>query len=147
MLEQMKEEVLKANLLLPKYGLITFTWGNVSAIDREKGIVAIKPSGVEYDVMKAEDIVLVDLDGRVVEGNLKPSSDLATHLEFYRNWPNVNGVVHTHSPWATSFAQAKEASIRMRCRECSFTLTDRLPGAPVPRTPCIMLWSWKNARK
>ena len=106
MLEQMKEEVLKANLLLPKYGLITFTWGNVSAIDREKGIVAIKPSGVEYDVMKAEDIVLVDLDGHVVEGNLKPSSDLATHLEFYRNWPNVNGVVHTHSPWATSFAQA-----------------------------------------
>lgn len=86
--------------------MITFTWGNVSAIDREKGIVAIKPSGVEYDVMKAEDIVLVDLDGHVVEGNLKPSSDLATHLEFYRNWPNVNGVVHTHSPWATSFAQA-----------------------------------------
>lgn len=68
--------------------------------------MAIKPSGVEYDVMKAEDIVLVDLDGHVVEGNLKPSSDLATHLEFYRNWPNVNGVVHTHSPWATSFAQA-----------------------------------------
>ena len=106
MLEQLKEEVLKANLMLPKHGLVTFTWGNVSAIDREKGIVAIKPSGVEYDVMKAEDIVLVDLDGNVVEGNLKPSSDLMTHLEFYRNWPNVNGVVHTHSRWATSFAQA-----------------------------------------
>ncbi|WP_275056100.1 class II aldolase/adducin family protein, partial [Faecalicoccus pleomorphus] len=81
MLEKMKQEVLEANLLLPQYGLITFTWGNVSAIDREKGIVAIKPSGVDYDTMKAEDIVLVDLEGNIVEGNLKPSSDLATHLE------------------------------------------------------------------
>lgn len=106
MLEPLKKEVLRANLLLPKHGLVTFTWGNVSAIDRERGIVAIKPSGVEYDVMKAEDIVLVDLDGNVIEGKLKPSSDLMTHLEFYRNWPNVNGVVHTHSRWATSFAQA-----------------------------------------
>lgn len=106
MLEQLKKEVLKANLMLPKYGLVTFTWGNVSAIDREKGIIAIKPSGVEYDDMKEEDIVLVDLDGNVVEGDLKPSSDLMTHLEFYRNWPNIGGVVHTHSRWATSFAQA-----------------------------------------
>lgn len=106
MLEQLKKEVLKANLLLPKHGLVTFTWGNVSAIDREKGIIAIKPSGVEYDDMKEEDIVLVDLEGNVVEGNLKPSSDLMTHLEFYRNWPNIGGVVHTHSRWATSFAQA-----------------------------------------
>ncbi len=106
MLEQLKKEVLKANLLLPKYGFVTFTWGNVSAIDREHGIVAIKPSGVEYDDMKEEDIVLVDLEGNVVEGSLKPSSDLMTHLEFYRNWPNINGVVHTHSRWATSFAQA-----------------------------------------
>lgn len=106
MLEQLKKEVLKANLLLPKYGLVTFTWGNVSAIDREHGIVAIKPSGVEYDDMKEEDIVLVDLEGHVVEGSLKPSSDLMTHLEFYRNWSNINGVVHTHSRWATSFAQA-----------------------------------------
>lgn len=106
MLEKMKQEVLEANLLLPKYGLITFTWGNVSAIDRERGIVAIKPSGVDYDTMKAEDIVLVDLEGRIVEGSLKPSSDLATHLEFYRNWKNIGGVVHTHSRWATGFAQA-----------------------------------------
>ena len=106
MLEKMKQEVLEANLLLPQYGLITFTWGNVSAIDREKGIVAIKPSGVDYDTMKAEDIVLVDLEGHIVEGDLKPSSDLATHLEFYRNWGNIGGVVHTHSRWATSFAQA-----------------------------------------
>ena len=102
----MKQEVLEANLLLPKYGLITFTWGNVSAIDREKGIVAIKPSGVDYDKMTAKDIVLVDLEGNVVEGDLRPSSDLPTHLEFYRNWPNIGGVVHTHSRWATSFAQA-----------------------------------------
>lgn len=106
MLEQLKKEVLKANLLLPKYGLVTFTWGNVSAIDREAGIIAIKPSGVEYEDMKEEDIVLVDLDGKVVEGKLKPSSDLMTHLEFYRSWPEIGGVVHTHSRWATSFAQA-----------------------------------------
>ena len=106
MLEELKQRVLDANLLLPKYGLITFTWGNVSELDREKGIVAIKPSGVEYDVMTRDDIVLVDLDGNIVEGNLRPSSDLDTHLEFYRNFPNIGGVVHTHSTWATSFAQA-----------------------------------------
>ena len=106
MLEELKQRVLDANLLLPNYGLITFTWGNVSEIDREKGIVAIKPSGVEYDVMTRDDIVLVDLDGNIVEGNLRPSSDLDTHLEFYRNFPNIGGVVHTHSTWATSFAQA-----------------------------------------
>lgn len=108
MLEQLKEEVLKANLLLPKYGLVVFTWGNVSAIDREKGLVAIKPSGVEYDDMKAEDIVIVDLaTGKVVEGKLKPSSDTPTHLELYKKFPNIGGIVHTHSRWATIFAQAK----------------------------------------
>lgn len=106
MLEALKEEVLKANLLLPKYGLVTFTWGNVSAIDRERNIVAIKPSGVEYEVMKASDIVLVDLEGKRIEGNLKASSDVMTHIEFYKNFPNIGGVVHTHSRWATSFAQA-----------------------------------------
>lgn len=106
MLEQLKKEVLKANLLLPEYGLVTFTWGNVSAIDREKGIVAIKPSGVEYGEMKIDDIVLVDLEGNIIEGSLKPSSDLMTHLECYRSWPSIGGVVHTHSRWATSFAQA-----------------------------------------
>ena len=106
MLEQLKEEVLKANLLLPQHGLVTFTWGNVSAIDRTTGIVAIKPSGVEYNDMSVDDMVLVDLSGKVVEGKLKPSSDLMTHLEFYRNFPNIGGVVHTHSRWATSFAQA-----------------------------------------
>jgi L-ribulose-5-phosphate 4-epimerase len=106
MLEALKKEVLAANLALPKYGLVTFTWGNVSGIDRAKGLVVIKPSGVEYDVMKADDMVVVDLDGKIVDGNLKPSSDLATHLEFYRAWSGVGGVVHTHSRWATIFAQA-----------------------------------------
>lgn len=106
MLEELRQKVLAANLLLPKHGLITFTWGNVSAIDREKGIIAIKPSGVEYDDMRIENIVLCDLEGNVVEGNLKPSSDLMTHLAFYKNFPNIGGVVHTHSRWATAFAQA-----------------------------------------
>lgn len=106
MYTKLKEDVLKANLLLPRYGLITFTWGNVSAIDRERNVVAIKPSGVEYDDMKVDDIVVVDMDGNVVEGTLKPSSDLMTHLEFYKQFKNIGGVVHTHSRWATSFAQA-----------------------------------------
>ena len=106
MLEDLKQTVLEANKLLPAYGLVTFTWGNVSQIDREKGIVAIKPSGVPYDELKLDDIVLTDLDGNIVEGDLNPSSDLETHLEFYRNWSNIGGVVHTHSQWATSFAQA-----------------------------------------
>lgn len=106
MLEKLKQEVFEANLLLPKHGLVIFTWGNVSGIDREKGLVVIKPSGVEYDVMKAEDMVVTDLDGNVVEGKLKPSSDLMTHLEFYKNFPNIGGVVHTHSINAVAFAQA-----------------------------------------
>lgn len=106
MLEQLKQEVLEANLLLPKYNLVTFTWGNVSAIDRESNLVIIKPSGVEYDTMSAEDMVVCDLDGNVVEGHYKPSSDLMTHLEFYKNFPDIKGVVHTHSRYATSWAQA-----------------------------------------
>lgn len=108
MLEKLKQEVFEANLMLPKYGLITFTWGNVSAIDRESGLVIIKPSGVEYDSMKVEDMVVCDLEGNVVEGDLKPSSDLMTHLEFYKHFPNIGGVVHTHSRYATSWAQAGE---------------------------------------
>ena len=87
MLEELKQKVLEANLLLPQHGLVTFTWGNVSEIDREKEIVAIKPSGVEYSKMTAEDIVLIDLEGNILEGELRPSSDVDTHLEFYRNWP------------------------------------------------------------
>lgn len=106
MLEKLKQEVFEANMLLPKYGLITFTWGNVSAIDRESGLVVIKPSGVEYDVMTADQMVVVDLSGKVVEGDLNPSSDTPTHLELYRQFPTVGGIVHTHSNWATIFAQA-----------------------------------------
>ena len=106
MLEQLKKEVLEANLLLPKYNLVTFTWGNVSGIDREKGLIVIKPSGVEYDGMTAEQMVVVDLDGNVVEGDLNPSSDTATHIELYKAFPEIGGVIHTHSPWATSWAQA-----------------------------------------
>ena len=107
MLESLKKQVFEANLQLPKYGLVTFTWGNVSGIDREKGLVVIKPSGVEYDTMSVEDMVVVSLDtGELVEGSLKPSSDTPTHLELYRAFQNIGGVVHTHSRWATIFAQA-----------------------------------------
>ena len=107
MLEQLRQEVCNANLALPKHGLVTFTWGNVSAIDREFGMVVIKPSGVEYDNMTAEDMVVLDLaTGKVVEGKWKPSSDTPTHLELYRAFENIGGIVHTHSRWATSFAQA-----------------------------------------
>ena len=106
MLEELKKLVCDANLLLPKYGLVTFTWGNVSGIDRDKGLAVIKPSGVEYDNMTPDDMVVVDLDGKVVEGKWKPSSDTATHVALYKAFPNIGGVVHTHSRWATSFAQA-----------------------------------------
>ncbi len=106
MLEDLKKKVLEANLMLPKYGLVTLTWGNVSGIDRDKGLIVIKPSGVEYTNMKADDMVVVDLDGNVVEGNLNPSSDTPTHIVLYKEFTDIKGVVHTHSPWATSFAQA-----------------------------------------
>jgi L-ribulose-5-phosphate 4-epimerase len=107
MLDKLKEQVCQANLLLPKHGLVTFTWGNVSGIDREQGLMVIKPSGVSYDDMQAGDMVVVELEtGKVVEGRLKPSSDTPTHLELYKAFSNIGGVVHTHSRWATSFAQA-----------------------------------------
>ncbi|OXM84432.1 L-ribulose-5-phosphate 4-epimerase [Paenibacillus rigui] len=106
MLETLKQAVWEANLDLPKYGLVTFTWGNVSGIDREQGLVVIKPSGVAYEELKAEDMVVVDLDGRIVEGRYKPSSDTATHLVLYKAFESIGGIVHTHSPWATSWAQA-----------------------------------------
>ena len=105
MLDQLKKDVFEANLMLPKYNLVTFTWGNVSGIDREKEVIVIKPSGVEYDSMTVDDMVVVDLKGNVVEGNLKPSSDTATHLELYRQFENIRGVVHTHSRWATIYSQ------------------------------------------
>lgn len=106
MLEKLKEQVLQANLDLVKYGLVVFTWGNVSGIDRERDLVVIKPSGLAYDKMKAKDMVVLNLYGQVVEGDLKPSSDAATHLVLYRQFQNIGGVVHTHSEWATSWAQA-----------------------------------------
>ena len=106
MLEELKKIVCDANLLLPKHNLVTFTWGNVSGIDREKGLVVIKPSGVEYDDMKPEDMVVVDMEGKRVEGRYKPSSDTPTHVALYNAFPTLGGVIHTHSRWATSFAQA-----------------------------------------
>ncbi|MFM1602107.1 L-ribulose-5-phosphate 4-epimerase [Helcococcus ovis] len=106
MLEELKKRVYEANLLLPKYDLVKFTWGNVSEIDEDSKIVAIKPSGVDYDKLKVDDIVLVNLDGEIVEGDKKPSSDTKTHLEIYKKFPEVKGIVHTHSPYATSWAQA-----------------------------------------
>lgn len=110
MLEQLKQTVLEANLLLPKHNLVTFTWGNVSGIDRERNLVVIKPSGVEYDEMTADDMVIVDLHTeKTIEGSLKPSSDTPTHLALYRAFPAIGGVVHTHSRWATIFAQARRS--------------------------------------
>jgi L-ribulose-5-phosphate 4-epimerase len=106
MLEELKEKVCRANLDLVKHQLVVFTWGNVSGIDREKGLVVIKPSGVSYDGMTPEDMVVLDLDGNQVEGQYKPSSDTPTHLVLYRNFKNIGGIVHTHSEWATSWAQA-----------------------------------------
>ena len=108
MLEELKKTVCEANLLLPKHGLVTFTWGNVSGIDRDKGLVVIKPSGVPYDGMQPEDMVVVDLDGKLVEGKWKPSSDTPTHVVLYKAFPECGGIVHTHSRWATTFAQAKK---------------------------------------
>ncbi len=109
MLEALKEKVFRANMDLPKLGLVIYTWGNVSGIDRESGLVVIKPSGVEYDSMRPEDMVVVDLDGKKVEGGLRPSSDTATHIELYKAFPAVGGIVHTHSKFATAFAQARRS--------------------------------------
>ena len=109
MLRELREEVLAANLQLPKLGLVSYTWGNVSGICRKRGLVAIMPSGVSYTDMKADDIVIVDLQGEVAYGELRPSSDTATHLSLYNAWPNVGGIVHTHSTYATMWAQARRA--------------------------------------
>ena len=114
MLETLKQQVYEANMLLPKYGLVVFTWGNVSGIDREKGLFVIKPSGVPYEEMKPEDMVVVDIEGKKVEGKLNPSSDTPTHAELYRRFANIGGVVHTHSRWATIWAQAG----RSMCPQC-----------------------------
>ena len=106
MLENLKIKVYEANLAIVKHGLVIFTWGNVSAVDRASGYLVIKPTGVGYDQMKPDDMVVVDLDGNKIEGNLKPSSDTATHIELYKHFPNIGSVVHTHAEWSTSWAQA-----------------------------------------
>lgn len=105
-MQQLKQQVFDANMALPHYGLVTFTWGNVSAVDRERGLVVIKPSGVPYETMQAEDMVVIDLQGNIVEGRYRPSSDTPTHLELYRRYPHLGGIVHTHSTHATAWAQA-----------------------------------------
>ncbi|MDR1532994.1 MAG: L-ribulose-5-phosphate 4-epimerase [Clostridiales bacterium] len=111
MLEALREQVCAANLMLPKYGLVTFTWGNVSGIDRASGLVVIKPSGVEYDALSPENMVIIDMEGNIAgeagAGGMKPSSDTLTHLALYKAWPAVGGIVHTHSRWATIFAQMR----------------------------------------
>ena len=127
MLEELKQTVCEANLLLPKYDLVTFTWGNVSGIDRELGLIAIKPSGVPYDGMAPEDMVIVDLSGNVIEGKWKPSSDTATHIELYKAFPNIGGVVHTHSRWATTFAEAGQPIPAMGTTQADYFYGD---------TPC-----------
>ena len=109
MLKKLKQNVYEANLLLPERNLVIYTWGNVSGIDRKKGLVVIKPSGVDYEELSPDDMVVVDMEGNVVEGDYNPSSDLLTHLEIYKHFPNVGGVVHTHSRWATIWAQARRA--------------------------------------
>lgn len=128
MLEELRQQVLEANLALPRHGLVTLTWGNVSAIDRERGLVAIKASGVSYDAMTADDMVLVDLDGNQVNGARRPSTDTPTHLELYRSLEQIGGIVHTHSTSATAWAQA-EREIPI----LGTTHADLCPG-PVPLT-------------
>ena len=108
-IKNLKERVLRANLLLKQSNLITLTWGNVSEMDRESGLIAIKPSGVDYHSMTVDDIVITDINGKIFEGRLKPSSDLDTHLQIYKSFANVNGIAHTHSKWATIFAQANKS--------------------------------------
>ena len=123
-MEQLKQQVFAANMDLPRYGLVTFTWGNVSAIDRERGLVAIKPSGVAYEKMSADDMVVVDLDGNVQDGRWRPSSDTATHLALYRRYPTLGGVVHTHSTHATAWAQAGRAIPALGTTHADYFLGD-----------------------
>lgn len=120
MLEELKQQVCEANLLLPRHNLVTFTWGNVSGIDRASGLFVIKPSGVPYDGMTPEDMVVVDLDGKVVEGKWKPSSDTPTHAELYKAFSDCGGIVHTHSRWATTFAQAGKDIIAMGTTQADY---------------------------
>ena len=111
MLDELKQQVYEANMELPAKGLVTYTWGNVSGIDRERGLFVIKPSGVDYEKLTPDMLVVMDLNGEKVEGDLNPSSDTPTHIELYKAFPEVGGIVHTHSPWATSWAQADRKSV------------------------------------
>ena len=115
-MQKLKQQVFEANMDLPRYGLVTFTWGNVSAIDRERGLVVIKPSGVAYETMKADDMVVVDMSGRVVEGEYRPSSDTATHLELYRRYSSLGGIVHTHSCYRMGAGGAGDPGVRHYAR-------------------------------
>ncbi len=138
-LQDLKQQVLHANLELPRLGLVSFTWGNVSARDKASGAIVIKPSGLPYESMTAEDMVVVDPEGHVLQGTRKPSSDLATHLELYRAWPAIGGIVHTHSNWATVWAQA--------CREIpalGTTHADYFRGA-IPCTPALSVQQIQGA--
>jgi L-ribulose-5-phosphate 4-epimerase len=154
MLEAFKKQVWEANLELPKRGLVVYTWGNVSGIDREKGLVVIKPSGVSYEEMKPEDMVVVDLDGNPVEGDLRPSSDLNTHLVLYKSFSGVNGIVHTHSAWATIWAQAGRAIPPLGTTHadyfygevpCTRRMTkDEIETAYETQTGYVILESFKN---
>ena len=158
MLEKLKEEVYRANMDLPKYGLVTFTWGNVSGIDREKGLFVIKPSGVDYDKLTPEDMVVVDLEGNKVEGKYNPSSDTATHVVLYNAFPNIGGIVHTHSSWATSWAQAGRSipcygtthadyiygEVPCVRNLTSAKTTDRLPGEKMHMRLFTTQLSWKK---
>lgn len=128
MLEELKERVYQANLLLPKYDLVKFTWGNVSEITEDRKYMVIKPSGVEYDQMKASDMVVVDMEGNIVEGDLNPSSDTPTHIELYKSFPEISGITHTHSRWATIMAQAK-----LEVKASGTTHADYFYG-PIPAT-------------
>lgn len=139
MLDELKKQVFDANMLLPKHNLVTFTWGNASGICREKNLVAIKPSGVEYEKLTPADILILDLfTGKKIEGELKPSSDTLTHLELYRRFPNIGGVVHTHSRWATIFAQAK-----MEIPALGTTHADYFHGA-IPCTGLLSVGEMEN---
>lgn len=156
-IQQLKEDVFNANLELVEQGLVIYTWGNVSGIDRESGLVVIKPSGVDYATMTQEDMVVIDLEGNVVEGQLKPSSDTPTHLELYRNYSDIGGVVHTHSEWATSWAQAganipcygtTHADYFYGDILCTRSLTDEeIQGEYELNTGKVMVETLRNANK
>jgi len=156
MLEQLKQQVFKANLELVKHGLVLFTWGNVSGIDRQSGLIVIKPSGVSYDAMKADDMVVLDLNGTVVEGKLKPSSDTPTHLELYKAFPEIGGVVHTHSTYATAWAQAGKSIPIIGTTHADYFASDipctddmtqtEVEGAYEKETGSIIIKTFKNIK-